>query len=83
MQTERFNKILRAAAKDAGIDKEVSSHISRHSNISLLSKQGVPLKAIMDRAGHSDHRKTLSIYSQDTEQIDKDIMNKLEQVKLE
>ncbi|SUL33507.1 prophage L54a integrase [Staphylococcus aureus] len=38
MQTERFNKILREAAKDVGIDKEVSSHILRHSHISLLSQ---------------------------------------------
>ncbi|HHB4696836.1 TPA: tyrosine-type recombinase/integrase [Staphylococcus aureus] len=82
MQTERFNKILREAAKDVGIDKEVSSHILRHSHISLFSQQGVSLKAIMDRVGHSDHRTTLSIYSHVTEQMDKDMMNKLEQVKL-
>ncbi|HCV8094154.1 site-specific integrase [Staphylococcus aureus] len=82
MQTERFNKILREATKDVGIDKEVSSHILRHSHISLLSQQGVSLKAIMDRVGHSDHRTTLSIYSHVTEQMDKDMMNKLEQVKL-
>ncbi|EHS71621.1 hypothetical protein IS125_2890 [Staphylococcus aureus subsp. aureus IS-125] len=36
----------------------------------------------MDRVGHSDHRTTLSIYSHVTEQMDKDMMNKLEQVKL-
>ena len=41
------------------------------------------LKAIMDRVGHSDHRTTLSIYSHVTEQMDKDMMNKLEQVKLD
>lgn len=82
MQTERFNKILRESAKDVGIKKEISSHILRHSHISLLSQQGVSLKAIMDRVGHSDHRTTLSIYSHVTEQMDKDMMNKLEQVKL-
>ncbi len=62
MQTERFNKILRESAKDVGIDKEISSHILRHSHISLLSQQGVSLKAIMDRVGHADHRTTLSIF---------------------
>ncbi|RIM75502.1 site-specific integrase [Staphylococcus xylosus] len=82
MQTERFNKILRESAKDVGIKKEISSHILRHSHISLLSQQGVSLKAIMDRVGHSDHRTTLSIYSHVTEQMDKEMMNKLEQVKL-
>ena len=64
-----------------GIEKEISSHILRHSHISF-SQQGVSLKAIMDRVGHSDHRTTLSIYSHVTEQMDKDMMNKLEQVKL-
>lgn len=82
MQPERFNKILREAAKDIGIKKNISSHILRHSHISLLSQQGVSLKAIMDRVGHSDHRTTLSIYSHVTEQMDKEMMNKLEQVKL-
>ena len=41
MQTERFNKILRKSAKDVGIEKEISSHILRHSHISLLSTRSV------------------------------------------
>ena len=40
MQTERFNKILRKSAKDVGIE-EISSHILRHSHISLLSTRSV------------------------------------------
>ena len=49
----------------------------RHSHISLLSQLGISLRAIMDR-GHTDHKTTLQIYSHVTEQMDKDMMSKLE-----
>lgn len=52
----------------------------RHSHISLLSQLDVSLRAIMDRVGHTDSKTTLQIYSHVTEQMDKDIMNKLEMV---
>lgn len=50
----------------------------RHSHISLLSHLGVSLKAIMQRVGHTDRKTTLQIYSHVTEQMNKDMMNKLE-----
>ena len=54
----------------------------RHSHISLLSQLGVSLKAIMERVGHTDHKTTLEIYSHVTEQMDKDMMNKLEKLEI-
>ena len=57
--------------------KHVTSHTMRHSHISLLSQLGVSLRAIMERVGHTDHKTTLQIYSHVTEQMDKDMMNKL------
>ena len=54
----------------------------RHSHISLLSQLGVSLRAIMERVGHTDHKTTLQIYSHVTEQMDKDMMNKLEDKEL-
>ncbi|KAA1039490.1 site-specific integrase [Macrococcus equipercicus] len=62
------------------IDKHVTTHTLRHSHISLLSQLGVSLRAIMDRVGHTDHKTTLQIYSHVTEQMDKDMMSKLEAV---
>lgn len=83
MQSERFNKILREAAKEVGIkNKSVTSHILRHSHISMLSEQGTSLKAIMNRVGHTDHRTTLQIYSHVTEQMDKEMMNRLEHINI-
>ncbi|WP_239733176.1 MULTISPECIES: tyrosine-type recombinase/integrase [Mammaliicoccus] len=62
------------------ITKHVTTHTLRHSHISLLSQLGVSLKAIMERVGHTDHKTTLQIYSHVTEQMDKDMMSKLEAV---
>lgn len=42
------------------------THLFRHSHISFLAEKGIPLKAIMDRVGHSDPNTTLSIYSHTT-----------------
>lgn len=62
------------------IKKHLTTHTLRHSHISLLSQLGVSLRAIMDRVGHTDHKTTLQIYSHVTEQMDKDMMSKLESV---
>lgn len=64
------------------INKHVTTHTLRHSHISLLSQLGVSLKAIMERVGHIDHKTTLQIYSHVTEQMDKDMMSKLEAVSM-
>lgn len=52
----------------------------RHSNISLLSQLDTLLSAIMNHVGHTDHKTILQIYRHVTEQMDKDMMNKLEKV---
>ncbi|MFV0560902.1 MAG: tyrosine-type recombinase/integrase [Enterococcus sp.] len=46
--------------------KKVSTHTFRYTHISLLAEAGVPIKAIMDRVGHSDMKTTLEIYNQVT-----------------
>ncbi|MGV3225441.1 hypothetical protein ACEE78_12065 [Staphylococcus hyicus] len=38
------------------------------------------IKAIMERVGHTDNKTTLQIYSHVTEQMDKDMMSKLDAV---
>ncbi|WP_239734655.1 site-specific integrase [Mammaliicoccus sp. G-M28] len=75
-----INRLIQSACSDIGIDKHVTTHTMRHTHISLLSQLGVSLKAIMQRVGHTDHKTTLQIYSHVTEQMDKDMMNKLEAV---
>lgn len=62
---------------DKKIDKKLTSHIFRHSHISLLSELGVPIKAIMQRVGHADEKTTLRIYTHVTNKQKADIIDKL------
>ena len=56
--------------KRAGIDidnklsfnKHITTHIFRHTHISFLAKQGIPLEAIQDRVGHSRGSRVTEIY---------------------
>lgn len=77
----RINKILKEVLSETPLKhKHVTTHIMRHTHISKLAQLNIPLKAIMERVGHTDHKTTLQIYSHVTEQMDKDMMNKLEAV---
>lgn len=78
---ERVIGALKRHGKKAGIEKNITTHIFRHSHISLLAELGTPLPAIMDRVGHSDSKTTLEIYSHVTEQMTLDITNKLNEIK--
>lgn len=49
--------------------KKISTHIFRHTHISLLAEQGVPLKTIMARVGHNDPKTTLSVYTHITQDM--------------
>lgn len=62
---------------DQKIEKNLTSHIFRYSHISLLSELGVPIKAIMQRVGHSDEKTTLKIYTHVTNKQKTDIIEKL------
>lgn len=43
--------------------KHITSHIFRHTHISMLAERNVPLKAIMQRVGHNYPNTTLAIYT--------------------
>ncbi len=73
-----INDTIAEAVKEAGINKKVTTHTLRHTHISTLSQLGISLKAIMDRVGHTDHKTTLQIYSHVTEQMDQEMIDKLE-----
>lgn len=77
-----FNNYLKRYFKAWGGEKssvfELTSHVLRHSHISLLAEMGVSLKAIMDRVGHSDEKTTLSIYTHVTTQMKQDVAQRLE-----
>lgn len=59
--------------------KHLTTHIFRHTHISMLAELGVPLKTIMQRVGHNDPNTTLSIYTHVTKSMHDDVINKLNQ----
>ena len=61
--------------------KHLTTHIFRHTHISMLAELGVPLKSIMQRVGHNDPNTTLSIYTHVTKSMQDDVIEKLNQRK--
>lgn len=53
---------MRKAKNDLEINKQVSSHIFRHTHVSKLAELGTPLFAIQDRVGHENSKITEQIY---------------------
>ena len=80
IQINAFNNSLKAMndklGKDA-IKKKMSSHIFRHSHISLLAELNIPVKAIMERVGHADMETTMKIYTHVTKKTKASIVEKL------
>lgn len=62
IQITAINTFLRKAKEALKIDKQVSSHIFRHTHVSKLAELGTPLFAIQDRVGHENSKITEQIY---------------------
>lgn len=62
------------------IPKQLSPHIFRHTTISILAENKIPLKTIMDRVGHSDSEVTTSIYTHVTKNMKDEAINVLDKV---
>lgn len=75
MQRNSFNITLQKANQrlDKPINKPLSSHIFRHTLISMLAENSVPVKAIMARVGHKDSNTTMQIYTHVTKSMKSNI----------
>ncbi|CJK21049.1 phage integrase (pseudogene) [Streptococcus pneumoniae] len=62
------------------IPKHLSPHIFRHTTISILSENKIPLKTITDGVGHSDSEVTTSIYTHATKNMKDEAINVLDKV---
>lgn len=62
--------------------KHISTHVFRHTHISLLAEMGIPLKAIMQRVGHHNPNTTLSIYTHVTDAMQDKVVEKLNAMSL-
>jgi integrase len=55
--TQRFDRLVR----DAGV-RRIRLHDTRHTAATLMLEQGVPLKVVTERLGHSSTRITADLY---------------------
>ena len=83
---DTLNIYLKRIAKKANIKNKkpemFSSHMLRHSHVSLLTELGVPIKTIMERVGHKDEKTTLQIYTHVTKKMKEDVDEKLNNLEL-
>ncbi|NYS33701.1 site-specific integrase [Streptococcus danieliae] len=77
LRVYEVNALLKSTCSAIGIPP-VTSHIFRHSHISMLAELGIPIKAIMDRVGHSDSTTTLKVYSHVTEKMTETLVKQVE-----
>ncbi|HFU4450944.1 TPA: tyrosine-type recombinase/integrase [Streptococcus suis] len=80
MQTNSFNLALKKANErlEKPIQKNLTSHIFRHTLVSRLAENNVPLKAIMDRVGHADAKTTIQIYTHVTKKMKSNVAEIME-----
>lgn len=77
-----LNVYLKKTFKKSSIHKseqfKMSSHVLRHSHISLLVEMNIPIRLIMDRVGHSDEKTTMKIYTHVTQTMQDNLAHQLE-----
>lgn len=56
---------------------DLSTHMFRHTHVTLLAEAGVPINVISERLGHSKIDTTLDIYTHVTENMKLDLRTKL------
>ncbi len=78
MQIPNTNTLLGKCGDALGLCFSFSTHVCRHTHISLLAELGVSLPEIMQRVGHSKPEVTLSIYSHVTSTMQQKTIEKLD-----
>lgn len=66
IKKDLFNARLKTAVKHAGIDKNVSAHVARHTCASRLVNKDVPVTTIQKVIGHRSLKMTM-VYAQTSE----------------
>lgn len=73
----RLKRLESFMVKDYDFKKKLHPHIFRHTHTSILTEEGVDLRVIMQRLGHTDAKTTLSIYTHITNKSKTVAANKL------
>lgn len=69
-------------SKEAGLSRKVTTHMFRHTHISKLAEQGVPLHVIQKRVGHTKSATTREIYLHVTKKMQADMESKINDFKI-
>ena len=78
-QNAAANKKVVEWAKDAGLKKHVTFHVSRHTCATVLLSAGVPIQNVADQLGHTDI-KTTQIYAKIVDDARKETANVMENI---
>lgn len=62
ISNQKYNEYLKLLALGAGIKKEVTSHVGRHTYGTMLLNKGIPLEVVSRAMGHTS-TKTTQIYA--------------------
>jgi len=71
--TGKIKKVGIAIDTKLSFNKHISTHIFRHTHISFLASEGIPLEAIQERVGHTRGSRVTSIYLHVTKSMKKEI----------
>jgi site-specific recombinase XerD len=75
----KYNYYLKQVAGYAGVKKNVTSHVGRHTYACLCLAAGVRIEAVQRTLGHTDIR-TTQIYAK---LVDQDVVNAFANAKLD
>lgn len=75
-----LNKSFHTYRKRANLPDDLHIHCLRHSFATTLLVKGVSLKVIQDLLGHADLSTTANIYSETTDALKQDSVNKLDDI---
>lgn len=76
------NDSLAMACKKLGWSKHVTTHYFRHTHVSKLAEQGIPLEVIQQRVGHSNSEITREIYLHITQKERQSMESKIRDMQL-
>ena len=80
MVSTTFCDVMKVAGKRLGF--QVTMHSFRHTHATMLIENGLNIKAVQDRLGHSNIKTTLNIYAEATEKSQEQTKEILKNIKL-